>query len=211
MTRHFSSIRSIRDTEKNTHMSQRATLLPECLRSCVSAALLTRPVREAADAVPELHAALVSWRGALMHASVSGTGDYFASSEIQANAIARDVVPGFHQPTKTSIDRVGPEPPAYSASELYGIIPKDAQARSTCERSLLVWSMAADFKNTSRTMRHHSCALCAASWISSRDPANNGVPFGDSALKGAHFIQLCDKNRTPLLFLQGGDPAGTPR
>ncbi|MCA1510268.1 carboxyl transferase domain-containing protein [Bradyrhizobium sp. NBAIM01] len=141
--------------------------------------------------------------GALMHTCVSGTSDYFASSELHAIAIARDVVARFHQPAKTSIDRVAPEPPAYSASELYGIIPKDARAQFDMREIIARLVDGSRFQEYQP--RYATSLVCGFARLHGYQIgilANNGVLFGDSALKGAHFIQLCDKNRTPLLFLQ---------
>src|SRR5580692_7376714 len=67
--------------------------------------------------------------GADMHTSVSGTGDYFAGSEMHALAIARDIVARFNRIPKAAVDHVAPEPPAYDPSELYGIIPKDPRVQ----------------------------------------------------------------------------------
>src|SRR6201982_2709417 len=67
--------------------------------------------------------------GADMHTSVSGTGDYFASSEMHAIAIARDIVARFQRPGKATVNRLAPEPPAYDPSELYGISPKDPRVQ----------------------------------------------------------------------------------
>src|SRR5882757_1062920 len=97
--------------------------------------------------------------GADMHTSVSGTGDYFASSEMHALAIARDIVARLAD-----------------GSRFHEYQPRYGQT--------LVCGFA----------RLHGYQIGIL--------ANNGVLFSDSALKGAHFIQLCDKNRTPLLFLQ---------
>jgi hypothetical protein len=87
--------------------------------------------------------------GADMHTSVSGTGDYFASSELHALAIARDVVARFNRIPKAAVDHVAPEPPAYDPSELYGIIPRTRACNSICARLLRAWWMAAASTNTS--------------------------------------------------------------
>ncbi|WP_244978774.1 acyl-CoA carboxylase subunit beta [Bradyrhizobium pachyrhizi] len=141
--------------------------------------------------------------GALMHTSVSGTSDYFATSELHAIAIARNVVARFHQPAKTCIDRVAPEPPAYDASELYGIIPEDARAQFDMRE--IIARLVDGSRFDEYQPRYATSLVCGFARLYGYQVgivANNGVLFGDSALKGAHFIQICDKNRTPLLFLQ---------
>ncbi|WP_024519970.1 carboxyl transferase domain-containing protein [Bradyrhizobium sp. Tv2a-2] len=141
--------------------------------------------------------------GADMHTSVSGTGDYFASSEMHAIAIARDVIARLHRPSKTSIDLAASEPPAYNASELYGIIPRDARVQFDMRE--IIARLVDGSRFHEYQPRYGQSLVCGFARLHGYQIgilANNGVPVSDSSLKGAHFIQLCDKNRTPLLFLQ---------
>src|SRR6201997_5349200 len=141
--------------------------------------------------------------GADMHASVSGTGDYLASSEMHALAIARDIVARFNRIPKAAVDHVAPEPPAYDPSELYGIIPKDPRVQFDMRE--IVARLADGSRFHEYQPRYGQTLVCGFARLHGYQIgvlANNGVLFSDSALKGAHFIQLCDKNRTPLLFLQ---------
>ncbi|MCK1546436.1 methylcrotonoyl-CoA carboxylase [Bradyrhizobium sp. 179] len=141
--------------------------------------------------------------GAHMHTSVSGTSDYSASSEMHAIAIARDIVARFHRPAKTPIDQAAPEPPAYDASELYGIIPKDPRVQFDMRE--IIARMIDGSRFHEYQPRFGTSLLCGFARLHGYQIgilANNGVLLSESALKGAHFIQLCDKNRTPLLFLQ---------
>ncbi|MCP3372770.1 acyl-CoA carboxylase subunit beta [Bradyrhizobium cajani] len=141
--------------------------------------------------------------GGRVHTSVSGTCDYLARSEAHAIAIARDLIARFHQPAKTLINRAAPEPPAYDVSELYGILPRDPRAQ------LEMREVIARLVDGSRFHEYQPCygetLVCGFAQLHGYQIgvlANNGVLLSESALKGAHFIQLCDKNRTPLLFLQ---------
>ena len=141
--------------------------------------------------------------GADMHTSVSGTGDYFASSEMHALAIARDIVARFNRIPKAAVDHVAPEPPAYDPSELYGIIPKDPRVQFDMRE--IIARLADGSRFHEYQPRYGQTLVCGFARLHGYQIgvlANNGVLFSDSALKGAHFIQLCDKNRTPLLFLQ---------
>ncbi|WOH63821.1 acyl-CoA carboxylase subunit beta [Bradyrhizobium sp. BWA-3-5] len=141
--------------------------------------------------------------GAHMHTTVSGTSDYFASSEMHAIAIARDIVARFHRPAKMSIDRTAPEPPAYDASELYGIIPKDPRVQFDIRE--IIARLVDGSRFHEYQPRYGQSLVCGFAWLHGYQIgilANNGVLVNESALKGAHFIQLCDKSRTPLLFLQ---------
>jgi 3-methylcrotonyl-CoA carboxylase beta subunit len=141
--------------------------------------------------------------GADMHTSVSGTGDYFASSEMHALAIARDIVARFNRIPKAAVDHVAPEPPAYDPSELYGIIPKDPRVQFDMRE--IIARLVDGSRFHEYQPRYGQTLVCGFARLHGYQIgilANNGVLFSDSALKGAHFIQLCDKNRTPLLFLQ---------
>jgi 3-methylcrotonyl-CoA carboxylase beta subunit len=141
--------------------------------------------------------------GAEMHTTVSGTADYPATSEMHAIAIAREIVGRFSKPAKAVIECAEPEPPAYDPDELYGIIPRDIRVQFDIKEVI------ARLVDGSRFHEYQpgfgSTLICGYARIWGHQVgilANNGVLFNDSALKGAHFIQLCDKNRTPLLFLQ---------
>jgi len=141
--------------------------------------------------------------GADMQTSVSGTGDYSASSEMHAIAIARDIVGRFSRVPKVAVDHVAPEPPAYDPSELYGIIPKDPRVQFDMRE--IIARLADGSRFHEYQPRYGQTLLCGFARLHGYQIgiiANNGVLFSDSALKGAHFIQLCDQNRTPLLFLQ---------
>ncbi|MCA1408453.1 methylcrotonoyl-CoA carboxylase [Ensifer sp. IC3342] len=149
------------------------------------------------------HVSVDDLGGADMQTSVSGTADYLADSEMHAIAIARDIVARFSRPEKTSLDRVAPEPPAYDASELYGIIPRDARMHFDMREILARLVDGSRFHEYQpRYGRSLVCGFARLHGYQIGVLANNGVLFDDSALKGAHFIQLCDTNRTPLLFLQ---------
>jgi 3-methylcrotonyl-CoA carboxylase beta subunit len=141
--------------------------------------------------------------GATMHSSVSGTADYAAGSELHALALAREITATWPMPAKTPIDRADPEPPYYDPSELYGILPRDPRVQ---------FDMREVIARTVDGSRFHEyqpdygttliCGYARLWGYRVGVLANNGVLFNDSALKGAHFIQLCDKSRVPLIFLQ---------
>ncbi|WGR97801.1 methylcrotonoyl-CoA carboxylase [Bradyrhizobium sp. ISRA443] len=141
--------------------------------------------------------------GAHMHTGVSGTSDYLASSEMHAIAIARDIVAHLKRPAKASIDRTAPEPPLYDPCELYGIIPKDPRVQFDMRE--IVARLVDGSRFHEYQPRFGTSLVCGFARLHGYQIgviANNGVLFNESALKGAHFIQLCDRNRTPLLFLQ---------
>ncbi len=141
--------------------------------------------------------------GADMHTSVSGTADYPAGSEMHGLAIAREIAARWTRGSKTPIDWAEPEPPHYDPDEIYGILPEDAS------RQFDIRELIARIVDGSRFHEYQpaygSTLVCGFARLWGYQVgilANNGVLFNDSSLKGAHFIQLCDKNRSPLVFLQ---------
>ncbi|MGC6328674.1 acyl-CoA carboxylase subunit beta [Rhizorhabdus sp. FW153] len=141
--------------------------------------------------------------GADMHTTVSGTADYPAASEAHALAIAREIVGSWTPAAKTEIDRIAPEEPHYDPRELYGILPRDS--RTAFDMRELIARIVDGSRFHEYQPAYGTTLICGYARIWGYKVgilANNGVLFNDSSLKGAHFIQLCDKNRTPLLFLQ---------
>lgn len=151
--------------------------------------------------------------GAYMHTSVSGTSDYSASSEMHAIAIARDIVARFHRPAKTPIDQAAPEPPAYDASELYGIIPKDPRVQFDMRE--IIARMIDGSRFHEYQLRFGTSLLCGFARLHGYQIgilANNGVPLSESALKGAHFIQrMRQEPEAPALPAEYDGFHGRPR
>ncbi len=141
--------------------------------------------------------------GAAMHTSVSGTCDYPAASEDEAVAIGREIVAQWDRPQKWPCQREEPAPPYYDPDELYGIIPDDIK------KGFDVREVIARIVDGSRFHEYQpnygTTLVCGFANIWGWKVGilgNNGVLFNDSALKGAHFIELCNQNNTPLVFLQ---------
>ncbi|MBL6751124.1 MAG: methylcrotonoyl-CoA carboxylase [Nevskia sp.] len=141
--------------------------------------------------------------GADMHTSVSGTADYPASSEEEAIAIARDIVAQFNRREKARVEWQAPEAPYYDPQELYGVLPRDIKAQFDMHEviaRLVDGSRFHEYQpNYGKTL---VCGYAHLWGYKIGILANNGVLFNDSSLKGAHFIELCNQNRTPILFLQ---------
>ncbi|HEY2659564.1 MAG TPA: carboxyl transferase domain-containing protein [Caulobacteraceae bacterium] len=141
--------------------------------------------------------------GCDMHTSVSGTADYPASSEMEGIAITREIVSQWRRPAKAKDDAIEPEPPAYDPAELYGILPADSRVQFDMREVIARLVDGSRFHEYQPA--YGATLICGYARIWGQQVgilANNGVLFSDSALKGAHFVQLCDQNRTPLLFLQ---------
>lgn len=141
--------------------------------------------------------------GANMHTSVSGTCDYAASSEDEAIAIGREIVSQWSRPTKWNCQRETPEEPYYDPNDLYGIIP------NSIKKVFDMREVIARIVDGSRFHEYQpdygSSLICGYANIWGWKVgilANNGVLFNDSSLKAAHFMELCNQNETPLVFLQ---------
>ncbi len=141
--------------------------------------------------------------GAEVHTSISGTADYPAATEQQAIAIARELVAQITPAVKLDVERVAPEPPYYDPDELYGVIPRDIKVQFD------IREVVARLVDGSRFHEYQPaygatlvCGFAHLWGIKVGILGNNGVLFNDSALKGAHFMQLCNQSRVPMLFLQ---------
>jgi acetyl-CoA carboxylase carboxyltransferase component len=142
--------------------------------------------------------------GADVHSRVSGVTDHYAVSDEHALALARSIVRNLNRrKADPPWDVLPPEEPLYDPSELYGIVPEDYakgyDVREVIAR-LVDGSRLHEFKAL-----YGETLVCGFARIEGYPVgilANNGVLFSESALKGAHFIQLACKRRIPLVFLQ---------
>ena len=145
--------------------------------------------------------------GAEMHTRVSGVSDYMTSSEHEAYAKLREICETTNRPTITDrrgwLDWQEPEPPAYPADDLYGIISADDRipfAAVEIIARLVDGSRFADFKPEWGSSIKTGFARIWGHLVGII--ANDGIIFSDSALKATHFIELCEQRRIPLVFLQ---------
>jgi len=141
--------------------------------------------------------------GADVHTSKSGVADHYAENEPQALAICREVLAHVGEPTHPKHPEVEPEAPLFDPKDLLGIIPEDnskaLEVREIIAR-IVDGSRFHEFKH-----RFGTTLVCGFAHIHGYPVgivANNGILFGESAQKGAHFVQLCGQRRIPLLFLQ---------
>jgi 3-methylcrotonyl-CoA carboxylase beta subunit len=141
--------------------------------------------------------------GGELHASQSGVVDHLAADDGHALAIARDVVANLNRTPVPPDDLAVVEEPARDPDELYGLLPVDARTpfdvREIIAR-LVDGSRFHEFK-----ARYGTTLVCGFAHLWGRRVgivANNGILFSESALKGAHFVQLCDQRDIPLVFLQ---------
>jgi 3-methylcrotonyl-CoA carboxylase beta subunit len=141
--------------------------------------------------------------GCDLHTQVSGTVDYPASTEEEAIAIGRNIVAQWDRRKKFEIQTAPAEPPLYDPDELYGIIPDDI--KKTFDMREVIARIVDGSRFHEYKPDYGKTLICgfANIWgFKIGILANNGVLFNDSTLKGAHFIELCNQNNTPILFLQ---------
>ena len=141
--------------------------------------------------------------GAETHGRKSGVVDHVAESDAHALTIVRDIVATLNRPKALDIDLQAPRPPLHAPEDLYGIVPQDVRApydvREVIAR-IVDGSELHEFKSLYGTTL--VCGFARIWGMPVAILANNGVLFSESALKGAHFIELACQRRVPLLFLQ---------
>jgi len=141
--------------------------------------------------------------GADLHTRVSGVADAMARDDIHALALARGAVANLNRPAKTIRDIVAPVEPLYPIDDLERIVPVDLRKQYDAHEiiaRLVDGSQFDEFKARYGTTLITGFARLGGILIGI--VANNGVLFSDSALKGAHFVELCAQRGIPLLFMQ---------
>src|SRR3954449_3746228 len=141
--------------------------------------------------------------GADVHAKVSGVADHFANDDTHALAIARRIVSHLNVEKRPDIPLIEPRPPAYDTSELNGIVPQSLMTQYDVREviaRLVDGSELDEFKKTYGTTLVTGFAHIEGMPVGII--ANNGILFSESAMKAAHFIELCCQRKIPLLFLQ---------
>jgi acetyl-CoA carboxylase carboxyltransferase component len=141
--------------------------------------------------------------GAEVHTTVSGVADHLAEDDTHAIRICRNIFESIKRHEYQPMDTLPPEEPFYDPEELYGILPidlkKPVDSREIIAR-IVDGSKFHEFKE-----RYAPTLVTGFAHIMGFPVgilANNGVLFGETALKGAHFIQLCTSRSIPILFLQ---------
>lgn len=141
--------------------------------------------------------------GGDMHCRKSGVSDHLADNDEHAIAITRDIVKNLNYRGAASLSANNVVEPLYSTDELYGIVPKNAREQY---ESLDVIARIVDGSEFHEFKALYGqtliCGFASIMGYPVGILSNNGVLFSESALKGTHFIQLCNQRRIPLLFLQ---------
>jgi len=141
--------------------------------------------------------------GADVHSRISGVTDHYAHNDGHALALARRVVGQLNRVKRPAVELRQPLEPLYPADDLHGIIPTDPRkpfdVREVIAR-VVDGSVFDEFKQL-----YGTTLVCGFAHIFGYPVgivANNGILFSESALKGAHFVELCAQRGIPLIFLQ---------
>jgi 3-methylcrotonyl-CoA carboxylase beta subunit len=141
--------------------------------------------------------------GGDVHTRLSGVADHLAQNDLHALSLARSAVAHLNQKKALAPALRAPTAPKFVADELYGVIPTDTRkpfdVREIIAR-IVDGSELHEFKP-----RYGTTLVCGFAHLEGMPVgiiANNGILFSESALKGAHFIELCCQRKIPLVFLQ---------
>ena len=141
--------------------------------------------------------------GGDVHTRLSGVADYLAEDDNHALAIARRAVANLNRVKNPNIEMQAIEEPAYDPAEILGVVPGDLKTpydiREVIAR-IVDGSRFDEFK-----VRYGPTLVCGFAHVMGMPVgiiANNGVLFSESAVKGAHFVELCSQRKIPLVFLQ---------
>lgn len=140
--------------------------------------------------------------GADVHCRKSGVADYYAENDEHALMLAREAIANANQPKVNKAEHTI-LPPRYNAEEIYGIV--NANLRLSFDVREIIARIVDDSDFDEFKALYGRTLVCGFARLHGHligIIANNGILFSDSSQKGAHFIELCAKRKTPLLFLQ---------
>ncbi len=141
--------------------------------------------------------------GADIHTRVSGVADHLALNDHHALAIARRIVGNLNRPKPVAMEIAPPIPPKYPAEEIYGVISADIKKPYEVREVLARIVDGSEFDEFKARYGTTLVTGFARIWgYPVGIVANNGILFSESALKGAHFIELCAQRGVPLVFVQ---------
>ncbi|MFL5225800.1 MAG: carboxyl transferase domain-containing protein [Microvirga sp.] len=141
--------------------------------------------------------------GADVHSRQSGVTDYLANDDAHALEIVRRIVAGLNRVNRPWLELRAPRVPLYAAEEMYGIVPSEPRMFYDVRDIIARLVDASEFDEFKAL--YGQTLVCGFAYICGFPIgilANNGILFGESAQKGAHFIELASQRNIPLLFLQ---------
>jgi 3-methylcrotonyl-CoA carboxylase beta subunit len=141
--------------------------------------------------------------GADVHTRISGVCDHFAENDAHALFIARRIVSNLNRSKPVGLKLGSADEPIYDPAELHGVIPTDTRKPYDVRE---VIARVVDGSRFDEFKQRYGTTLVTGFAELYGYPvgivANNGILFGESAQKGAHFIELCAQRGIPLIFLQ---------
>lgn len=141
--------------------------------------------------------------GAEIHCRQSGVADYYAENDAHALQLARQAVSYLNRCKPETICRIASREPLYEATELNGLIPSDPRKPFDIREIIARLTDGSEFDEFKAL--YGTTLVCGFAHLFGYPIgiiANNGILFGESALKGTHFIELCSQRKIPLIFLQ---------
>jgi len=141
--------------------------------------------------------------GGDVHTRLSGVADHLAQNDLHALALARASVKNLNKNKAPGLITASPLAPKFAAEELYGVIPTDTRKPFDVREIIARIVDGSEFDEFKA--RYGTTLVCGFARIEGMPVgivANNGILFSESALKGAHFIELCCQRKIPLVFLQ---------
>lgn len=141
--------------------------------------------------------------GADVHTRISGVADHLAQNDHHALQLARQCVGRLNRVKPIQSDVAPVKEPLYDSKDLYGIIPKDSRQSYDVREVIARVVDGSEFDEFKA--QYGTSLVCGFARIYGYPVgivANNGILFGESAQKGAHFIELCGQRKIPLVFLQ---------
>ncbi len=141
--------------------------------------------------------------GGDVHTRLSGVVDHLAENDMHALAIARNTIKNLNTAKRKTVVHVAPVAPKLDPQELYGVIPVDTRKPFDVREIIARVVDGSEFDEFKA--RYGTTLVCGFAHVEGMPVgivANNGILFSESALKGAHFIELCCQRKVPLVFLQ---------
>lgn len=141
--------------------------------------------------------------GGEVHTSVSGVADHLAENDHDALRICRDIIETIQVPHRQGLDLAPSKEPLYPREELYGLIPENNREQVDVREII---ARLVDGSEFSEFKKNYGTTLVTGFARIMGFPVgivgNNGILFSQSALKGTHFVELCDHRGLPIIFLQ---------
>ncbi|WP_407066901.1 carboxyl transferase domain-containing protein [Hohaiivirga grylli] len=141
--------------------------------------------------------------GADVHSRISGVTDHYAQDDTHALMIARDIIAHLNRHKQPQLAMRETVEPLYPADDLYGLVPADTRKPYDIRELIARIVDGSEFEEFKAL--YGTTLVCGTAHIFGHPVgiiANNGILFSESALKGAHFVELCCQRGIPLIFLQ---------